>query len=276
MAIRIGVQLHPQHCSYQEIAQAAKKVDTLGVDTLWTWDHFYPLYGSPGAPMGEDVHPAIADSPLRHSHFEGWTLLTAFATLTTSVDIGLLVTCNSYRNPQLLVDMARTVDHISNGRVILGLGSGWYQKDYDEYGYDFGTAVSRLKDLDRDLPVMQERLKKLKPAPVRNPLPIMIGGGGEKMTLRMVATYAHQWNYFGTPEEMAHKMKVLDSWCEKVGRNPAEIERSILIIRPEGFDHLDAYYDVGIRHFIVGVGAPFPMDRAEQLLKWREQKLASV
>lgn len=276
MSIRIGVQLHPQHCSYDSLASAAKKADEMGVDTLWTWDHFYPLYGSPDAPFGDQLPPGAAKDEERHNHFEGWTLLTALAAITKKVDLGLLVTCNSYRNPQLLADMARTVDHISHGRLILGLGSGWYEKDYTEYGYEFGTAVGRLKQLGKDIPVMLERFKQLKPQPVRNPIPIMIGGGGEKMTLRLVAKYASLWNFYGTPDEIAHKCRVLDDWCEKEGRDPKEIERTILTLQPLTEEQADAYYAVGVRHFILGTGTPFDLSPAQTLMNWRKKKLAAV
>lgn len=276
MSIRVSVQLHPQHTPMADLTRAAVQADELGFDALFTWDHFYPLYGMPDSPIPHPVSDEIRASAEYGGHFEGWSLLAAWAALTKRIEIGMLVSCNSYRNPELLADIARTVDHISNGRVILGVGSGWFEKDYVEYGYPFGTAGSRLKDLDVALPRMKARLAKLHPQPVRNPMPIMIGGGGEKLTLRMTAQHAHLWNYFGTPAEMAHKMAVLDKWCAEVGRNPAEIERSILIMSPEALAQLDDYYAVGIRHFICGMGHPFSFDHAKRLLEWRASRTSAA
>jgi alkanesulfonate monooxygenase SsuD/methylene tetrahydromethanopterin reductase-like flavin-dependent oxidoreductase (luciferase family) len=156
--------------------------------------------------------------------------------------------------------------------MILGLGSGWYQKDYDEYGYEFGTAVSRLKDLRRDIPIMKERLAKLNPAPLRDPVPIIIGGGGEKMTLRMVAEHATMWNYFGTPEQMAHKISVLKKWCDEIGRDVDEIEKTLLVTDPTLLTKLDEYLEVGVTHFIMGLGTPFNFDHTEKLLEWQKSQ----
>lgn len=269
--MRIGVQIHPQHCSMEEILQTSRACDDLGVDTLWTWDHFFPLYGYEGAP-----HPApVSQSPHAQAHFEGWITLTAMACHTRRAELGLLVGCNSYRNPHLVADMARTLDHVAGGRSILGIGSGWFDKDYEEYGYEFGTAGGRLKDLEKNLPILKERLAKLNPLPKRNPIPIMIGGGGEKVTLRLVAEHAQLWNGLGTPEEYARKSAILDDWCAKVGRDPKEIERTLLVNTPiRDGDHglLDEYARAGVQHIIVGIGWPFALDSVKSALEWKKTR----
>lgn len=244
---KVGVQLHPQHCSIEQLRSAWQAADRLGVDTIWTWDHFYPLYGRPD---GE--------------HYEGWSLLAAMAVDTSRARFGMLVTCNSYRNPDLLADMARTVDQLSGGRLVLGIGAGWFERDYREYGYEFGTAPARLRALGEALPRIEARLARLNPGPA-GPLPILIGGGGEKVTLRLVAEHAQMWNSFGPPERYAHKNGVLDEWCARVGRDPGEVERTVMV-NERDVANVDAFLDAGATHLIMGRGAPFDLDPVERLL----------
>jgi probable F420-dependent oxidoreductase len=244
---RVGVQLHPQQGTVAELRAAWTAADRLGADTIWIWDHFFPLYGDPNA-----------------AHYEAYTLLAAMAVDTSTARFGALVTCNSYRNPQLLADMARTIDVLSGGRFILGLGAGWFERDYDEYGYDFGTPASRLRDLAAALPLIHERLSRLNPPPTGD-LPTLIGGGGEQVTLRLVAEHADAWNTFGPPESFAHKNAVLDRWCERVGRNPRHVERTVGI-RPDELGDVDAYLQAGAEHLIVMLGAPYDLAPLEELL----------
>jgi probable F420-dependent oxidoreductase len=250
--VRIGVQLQPQHASYAALRDAVAEAEEIGVDIVFNWDHFYPLYGDPDG-----------------AHFECWTMLGAWAQQTSRVEIGALVTCNSYRNPELLADMARTVDHISNGRLILGIGSGWFEKDYQQYGYEFGTAGSRLDDLASSLPRIESRWAQLNPAPTRK-IPVLIGGGGERKTLRMVAQHADIWHSFADLDTFRHKNGVLDNWCRELGRDPGEIERSVGVQgKPAelGPDLLAA----GASLFTVGLGGPnYDLSAVRDWVAWRD------
>jgi probable F420-dependent oxidoreductase len=249
---KVSVQVSPQHGTYQQMREAWVRADDLGADVVFTWDHFFPLTGEPNG-----------------LHFEAWTLLGAMGEVVKRAQIGTLVTSNTYRNPNLLADMARTVDHISGGRLILGIGSGWNERDHFNYGYDFGTAASRLQDLKRDMPIIRERLGKLNPGPVHGRLPIMIGGGGEKVTLRIVAEHADIWHCFGDAETAAHKSQVLDGWLEKIGRDPVEIERSVGL-NPERFADIDKYVAAGFTHFTTGTPGPdFDLGFFSQMIEWR-------
>ena len=244
--ISVGVQLQPQHCTIDAIRDAWRAADESGLDSIWTWDHFFPLFGD-------------ADG----THFEGWSLLAAMATETRNAKLGMLVGCNSYRNPELLADMARTMDHLSGGRMYLGIGSGWFERDYDEYGYDFSTAGGRLTDLRDALPRIKNRLMNLNPRPLGD-LPLMIGGGGEKRTLKYTAQFADAHNTFGPPDVYAHKMTVLNEWCAEVGRDPSEIERTVAIDGSQ-LDWADELVASGATHIIVMTPQPFDLDPALEL-----------
>ncbi|WP_199425151.1 LLM class F420-dependent oxidoreductase [Actinotalea solisilvae] len=256
--IRIGVQIQPQHADYAAIRRAVAAVEEAGADIAFNWDHFFPLYGPPDG-----------------KHFECWTMLAAWAEATERLELGALVTCNSYRNPDLLADMARTVDHISDGRLILGIGAGWFERDYDEYGYAFGTAGSRIADLADGMRRIRARWAALNPAPTRD-IPVLIGGGGERKTLRVVAEHATVWHAFGDAETIAHKSAVLDRHCAAVGRDPAEIERSVGV-GGEGSPgaQAQAMLDLGVTLFTVDVSGPdYDLGRLGDWLAWRDERNA--
>ncbi|BDZ46349.1 LLM class F420-dependent oxidoreductase [Naasia aerilata] len=253
LPVRVGVQIAPQHALYPKIREAVQEVEDLGVDVLFNWDHFFPLHGEPDG-----------------LHFEAWSLLAAWAEQTSRIELGPLVNCNTYRNPNLQADIARTIDHISGGRLIFGTGSGWFQRDYDEYGYEFGTAGQRLDALARDLPIIRDRWTKLNPAPVRD-IPILIGGGGEKKTLRIVAEHASIWHSFSNTETLERKLGILAGHADAVGRDVREIEISTGVELDFSEGLLEAQHALGVRLFTVGLSGPdYDMAPVRRLLAWRD------
>ncbi|MFI2485950.1 LLM class F420-dependent oxidoreductase [Promicromonospora kroppenstedtii] len=251
--IRIGVQLQPQHADYSQLRDAVLRAEDAGVDILFNWDHFFPLSGDPDG-----------------KHFECWTMLGAWAEQTERVEIGALVSGIGYRNPDLLADMARTVDHISGGRLILGLGAGWFEKDYDQFGYEFGTAGSRIASLADAVPRIKARLAAGNPAPTRE-IPILIGGGGVRKTLRIVAEHADIWHAFGDVPTLTGKSAILDEHGAAVGRDTANlVERSVQAQgSPE--ETGEALVAAGATLFTVGVTGPdYDLSTAERWIAWRD------
>jgi F420-dependent oxidoreductase-like protein len=224
--VRFGIQTPQEGATYDALASHWREADTLGFDTVWLDDHFYAVVRPPAEPQ-----------------MEAWTLLAALARETQRIEIGILVTCNSYRSPALVAKMAATIDVISNGRFIHGMGAGWFQSEYEGYGYEFPPVGARLAQLDEGLHVQKllwseeqatfkGKFYKLQdawcsPKPVRQPRPpILLGGGGERVLLRLVARHADIWNNGGTIDDFKHKLQVLRGHCEKEKRPYDAIEKS--------------------------------------------------
>jgi alkanesulfonate monooxygenase SsuD/methylene tetrahydromethanopterin reductase-like flavin-dependent oxidoreductase (luciferase family) len=223
--LKLGILLWSQTATWPEMLDAAKRVDRLGYDHLWTWDHLYGIFGDPYQPI-----------------FEGWSLLSAWARETTRTRLGLLVGANTFRNPGLVAKTATTLDHVSDGRAILGLGGAWNELEHQAHGIEFGSGFGqRLDWFDESVSAIRALLDggavtsepgghyafddlRQQPGPVQARLPIMIGGSGEKKTLRTVARYADLWNAMGPVDVMAHKVDVLRGHCDAVGRDIGDIE----------------------------------------------------
>lgn len=217
------------HQSWAQVLASSEHAERTGWDGLWFADHFVPSVGDEAGP-----------------YHECWTVLAALAAVVPRVRLGSLVTGNTYRNPALVLKMATTVDHLSGGRVVLGLGAGWQHNEHAMFGFDYGTVSTRadrleeacaligaLRDGDRaDFEGVHYRLDRapLAPKPVQARLPLLVGGGGEQRTLRIVARYADEWNIWGLPAQLAAKGAVLDRRCEEAGRDPAEIARSAVAL----------------------------------------------
>ncbi len=225
---KIGINLWSQAASWEEMLEAGRAVDSLGFEHLWTWDHVKAIFGDPNQPI-----------------FEGWTVITAWAMATQRVKLGLLVGANTFRNPGLVAKMATTLDHVSGGRAILGIGGAWFEVEHREFGVEFGRSVGqRLDWLEESVSAMRALVDggkvdspaggrysfdglTINPLPVQKRLPIMIGGNGRTKTLRTVARHADMWNGFGLPDELRELNSVLDGHCADAGRDPAAIERSV-------------------------------------------------
>ena len=298
--LKLGINSWNQYSDWPSFLAAQQRADRLGFDSIWTWDHVYPIVGS-------------ADGPI----FEGYTAMAAVASTTERASVGLLVGANTFRDPSLVAKMVTTIDHISGGRAVLGIGGAWFEKEHTAFGLEFGASPGeRLRWLGEALPILRGMLDGEPPttsgryvtkaalnlpAPVQEHVPILVGGGGPQVTLRLVAEYADM-NNIGrlTPAELAEKDAVLISHCESVGRDESTIERTagvgtpfIRDSREEAFtvmadvfadngdartwtgmpvgavehvvDHCKPYLDAGYRHLIFGSPAPYDQETIERL-----------
>jgi F420-dependent oxidoreductase-like protein len=236
--VKSGLLVWNQYTDWPAMRDAGARADQLGFDSLWTWDHLYPIVGSPDGPM-----------------LEGYMVLAGWASVTQRPTLGLMVGANTFRNPAVVVKTITTLDHISSGRAVLGIGAAWFETEHTALGIEFGSGFGeRLDWLDESVELMhgllhqptasargqhyQARDARNNPPPIQDTLPILIGGGGERKTLRTVARYADSWNIANvTPEEARHKDEVLRKHCEEIGRDPSTIERTLslgpLLIRDD-------------------------------------------
>jgi alkanesulfonate monooxygenase SsuD/methylene tetrahydromethanopterin reductase-like flavin-dependent oxidoreductase (luciferase family) len=290
--VRLGVLCWNQYTDWPAFLEAGVRADRLGFDTLWTWDHLYPIQGSSDGPM-----------------FEGWLTLAAWAQATERIRIGLMVAANTFREPALTAKMATTLDHISGGRAILGVGAAWFEEEHLAFGIPFGSGFpERLRWLGEALPIMRGMLHgerptasgprytakavRNNPPPIQEHLPVVVGGGGEKVTLKLVARYADANNVGGGFETVRRKEAILLQHCETIGRDPGEIERTTnvgtVVIRDsraeakrvqaamfernghaEGWnhqpvgtpedvaEHIAPFLGIGYRHLIGGFPSPY-------------------
>jgi alkanesulfonate monooxygenase SsuD/methylene tetrahydromethanopterin reductase-like flavin-dependent oxidoreductase (luciferase family) len=298
-SIKLGALSWNQYTTWSDLREAGIRADRLGYDSIWTWDHLYPIVGSHEGPI-----------------FEGWLTLAAWAEATERAQIGLMVGANTFRNPALVAKMASTLDHISAGRAVLGIGGAWFETEHRAYGLEFGGSPGeRLRWLEEAVKIMRGMLRgerpsgeryysahevRNDPAPVQDRLPIVIGGGGERRTLRIVARYGDGCNVGGGFANVKRKDEILRRHCEEVGRDEAEIERTVgmgicvirddpaeaervarsiferngdaepwknqLIGTPEQVaDTMRPYLGIGFRHFIMGFPSPHDGESMERL-----------
>ncbi|TVL89226.1 LLM class F420-dependent oxidoreductase [Streptomyces sp. SAJ15] len=253
---RVGVQLHPQHTDIGELRAAWRAADALGVDSIWTWDHFLPHTGDPAG-----------------RHFECWSLLSAMAVDTEHATLGSLVSCTAFRNPHVLADMARTVDQLSGGRLVLGLGAGWFEAEHTAYGLPFPGPAARMDAFAESVRTIKERLGRLNPGPAGE-LPLLIGGGGRKRTLELVAREADQWNWYGWASadpvaEFRELSGVLDGWCERVGRDPGAVARTVMV-DPDQVPLVEGFAAAGAVEVVVSLPAPYDLTVVEKLMRLRD------
>ena len=250
--LKLGALLWNQYTTWPELLAGGQRAERLGFDTLWTWDHLYPIIGSSEGPI-----------------LEGWSILAAWSQATERIRLGLTVGANTFREPSVTAKMATTLDHLSSGRAILGIGAAWFEEEHIAYGLPFGDGPpERLRWLGEALPIMRGMLHGERPTatgpryhakevmnlppPIQETLPILIGGAGEKVTLKLVARYADMNNLGGGFEKIQAKERILLQHCEAVGRDPSEIERTatigMVIIRDSREEAIRVQAEIYQRH----------------------------
>jgi alkanesulfonate monooxygenase SsuD/methylene tetrahydromethanopterin reductase-like flavin-dependent oxidoreductase (luciferase family) len=307
--IKVGVLPWGQYTDWPSLREVGRRADELGYDSLWTWDHLYPIQGDWRGPI-----------------FEGYMILAGWAGVTSRATLGLMVGANPFRNPALTAKLATTLDHMSDGRAILGIGGAWFGREHEAYGLDFGSGFGeRLDWLDEAVEVMHAMVRgkeatargqryhmknvRNDPPPIQSHIPILIGGDGEKKTLHTVAKYADAWNTGGDIEFVRHKDEVLRRWCDTVGRDQSEIERTLglglVVIRDDmaaarraeaairehhpGYDEagrlgsaaqiaesLVPYVELGFRHIFFDSPAPFDGETLERFVGEVKPMLAAA
>jgi probable F420-dependent oxidoreductase len=267
--IEIGVLLTPQFGDMAVMRDRWMAAEELGADAVYTCDHFFATVLDEKS-LSATEHAA----QVNEKNFEATTIQAAMAATTCRVKIGCLVHGNSYRNPNLMADMARTIDHIAGGgRFVLGIGSGYERRDYEEYGYEYGSTKSRLLDLKRDIPIIKARFAKLNPPPVKK-IPILIASMGEQIGMRIVAEHADMWHVYGHRDQVTRKTEVLKRICDEVGRDFNAIEMTTFFV-PQllGADDNDPshYLKLGIRNLIaITQGPDWDFKELRTLLQWRK------
>jgi F420-dependent oxidoreductase-like protein len=307
--IKVGVLPWGQYTDWPSLREVGRRADELGYDSLWTWDHLYPIQGDWRGPI-----------------FEGYLTLAGWAGVTSRATIGLMVGANTFRNPALTAKMVTTLDHMSGGRAVLGIGGAWFEREHEAFGIDFGSGFGeRLDWLDEAVEVMHAmvhgkeatargqryHVKNVRndPPPIQAHIPILIGGDGEKKTLHTVAKYADAWNTSGDIEFVRHKDEVLRRWCDTVGRDESEIERTLglglVVIRDDmaaarrteaairehhpGYDEagrlgsaaqiaesLMPHVELGFRHIFFDSPAPFDGETLERFVGEVKPMLAAA
>jgi alkanesulfonate monooxygenase SsuD/methylene tetrahydromethanopterin reductase-like flavin-dependent oxidoreductase (luciferase family) len=233
---RFGLQLWGQQTDWPGFRDAALAAEETGWDSVWTWDHLLAIFG-----------------PWEQPIFEGWSVLAALGPLTSRLRLGLMVGANTFRNPGLTAKVATTLDHVSGGRAVLGIGGAWFEREHDAFGIDFGAGFGdRLDRLDESVMLMRRLLDGerfshegrfytfhdalCEPRPIQARLPILVGGSGPRKTLRIVALRADGWNTSGTLAEVQARLDILGRHCADVGRDIATIEKTVsfpIVIRDD-------------------------------------------